>query len=175
MHPVETYLKTLGEIHSTGGGSKEESYYGALENLLNEVGSKLKPKVRAVSQLKNTGAGEPDFGLYTANQFQRAKDAQPMEGILPERGVVEVKGWDDDSFATSKSPQVTKYWQKYGLVLVTNYRDFVLVGKGPDGKPARLELYQIATNASTFAKLFAHPHKAARENGNGLLNSLPSI
>ena len=27
------------------------------------------------------GAGEPDFGLYTANQFQRANDAASMTGL----------------------------------------------------------------------------------------------
>jgi hypothetical protein len=68
--PVEQYLKDLSEIHRTGGGVAEESYYGPLENLLNEIGRKLKPRVRCVGQLKNIGAGEPDFGLYTANQFQ---------------------------------------------------------------------------------------------------------
>jgi hypothetical protein len=50
MHPVETYLKDLSEIRRTGGGVAEESYYGALENLLNEVGRKLKPRVRCVAR-----------------------------------------------------------------------------------------------------------------------------
>ena len=112
MHPVETYLKDLHEIYRTGGGTKELSYYGPLENLLNEVGKKLKPRVRCVPQLANVGAGEPDFGLYTANQFQRAKDTEPLPGQLPERGVVEVKGWKDDSFVTARSSQVTRYWKK---------------------------------------------------------------
>lgn len=86
---VEKYLKDLGEIWRTGGGVAEESYYGPLANLLNEIGKRLKPRVRCVAQLKNTGAGEPDFGLYTANQFQRANDARPMEGQKPERGAIE--------------------------------------------------------------------------------------
>jgi len=81
VHPVERYLKDLSEIHRTGGGVAEESYYGPLENLLNDIGRKLKPRVRCVSQLKNTGAGEPDFGLYTTNQFQRANDAASMTGL----------------------------------------------------------------------------------------------
>jgi hypothetical protein len=38
MHPVETFLKDIHEIRSTGAGVPEESYYGALESLLNEVG-----------------------------------------------------------------------------------------------------------------------------------------
>lgn len=71
VHPVETYLKELREIQSTGGGAPEISYYGALEARLNEVGRKLKPRVRCVHNLANTGAGFPDYGLYTANQIQR--------------------------------------------------------------------------------------------------------
>jgi len=119
-HPVETYLKDLGEIYRTGGGVAEESYYGALETLLNEIGKKFKPRVRCVAQLKNIGAGELDFGLYTANQFQRANDAHPMVGQKPEHGVIECKPWDDDSFARTESTQVSNYWKKCGLLLVTD-------------------------------------------------------
>jgi len=41
LSPVEQYLKDLGEIRRTGGGVAEESYYGPLENLLNEIGRSL--------------------------------------------------------------------------------------------------------------------------------------
>ncbi|MBU1320319.1 MAG: DNA methyltransferase, partial [candidate division Zixibacteria bacterium] len=119
MHPVESYLSEIKEIRQTGGGTNEESYYGPLENLLNDIGRKLKPKVRCVSQLTNVGAGEPDFGLYTSDQFQRSKDDLPVKGLPPERGVIEVKGWSDDSFTTATTEQVSKYWKKYGNVLVT--------------------------------------------------------
>ena len=91
MHPLEAYLTELREIRSTGGAGPEKSYYGALENLLNEVGRTLKPRVRCVSQVVDTGAGSPDFGLYTADQFQKSKDAEPLPDQLPERGVIEVK------------------------------------------------------------------------------------
>lgn len=35
------------------------------------AGAGLKPKVRAVMQLKNLGAGNPDGGLFTQDQFDR--------------------------------------------------------------------------------------------------------
>ena len=143
--------------------------------MLNEVGSKLKPKVRAVSTLANTGAGSPDFGLYTANQFQRAKDNDPIEGVTPERGVVEVKGWADDSFLTAKKEQVSKYWKHYGLVLVTNYRDFVIVGRDDNGKPALLETFRMAESEKAFRDLLAHPRKAAQEGGERLLEFLRRV
>jgi hypothetical protein len=133
MHPLETYLKELSEIRSTGGAVPEESYYGALENLLNELGKKLKPKVRCLRQVADTGAGHPDFGLYTADQFQRSRDSQPIPGVLPERGVIEVKGLKDDTWLTAECQQVTRYWGHYNQVLVTNYCGFLLIGRDQDG------------------------------------------
>lgn len=172
MHPVEDYLKSLNEIHGTRGGTKEQSYYGPFETLMNEVGRTLKPKVRAVSQLRDIGAGVPDFGLYTANQYQRSGDTPEVDKIPPERGVVEVKAWDDDSFATSEKAQVSKYWERYGLVLVTNYRDFVLVGRDHDGKPVRLDTYRMAKDEAAFLAQMAHPRKTAAEQGERLLDFL---
>jgi len=162
---VQKYLTDIGEIYRTGGGVAEESYYGALEALLNEAGKALKPRVRCVGQLKDTGAGTPDFGFFTANQFQSSKDSRPIEGQNPERGVIECKPWKDDSFARTDSSQVSKYWDKYGLVLVTNFRDFVLVGRSEDGKPVRLESYRMAESESKFCEILEHPQKAAKEQG----------
>jgi hypothetical protein len=175
MHPVEHYLATLSAIRRTGAATPETSYYSALETLLNEVGAKLKPKVRAISQLANTGAGSPDFGLYTASQFQRSKDDQPAKGQHPERGVIEVKGWNDDSFVTADTAQVSKYWQHYGLVLVTNYRDFVLVGRDEAGRPQRLETYRMSESETAFHGLLAHPRKAADDQGERMLEFLRRV
>lgn len=175
MHVLEAYLEGICKIYATGGATRETSYYGVFESLLNEVGSKLKPKVRAVPQIINTGAGQPDFGLYAANQFQHARDDRPIQGALPERGVIEVKGWADDSFLTAKKEQVSKYSEKYGLVLVTNYRDFVLVGRDGNGKPVRLETYRMADSEEAFRALLAHPRKAADEQGDRLLDFLRRV
>jgi len=49
---VEKYLKGLGEIYRRGGGVGEESYYGTLESLLNEIGRKLEPKPRPKTRPK---------------------------------------------------------------------------------------------------------------------------
>jgi hypothetical protein len=53
MTPLEAYLRELRDIRSTGAGVDEESYYHPLATLLNEVGKKLKPKVKCVPQLEN--------------------------------------------------------------------------------------------------------------------------
>ncbi len=176
MDPVEKYLENISEIHRTGSNTAELSFYSALETLLNEVGSKLKPRVRAVSQIANTGAGSPDFGFFTASQFQNVKDDNPVQGAPPERGVVEVKGWKDDSFLTAQTEQVSKYWKHYSLVLVTNYRDFTLIGRDESNdQPRCLETYRLAESESDFLTLLSQPRKAAKENGGRLLDFLQRV
>ncbi len=70
MHPLETYLSALYDAR-LGGGVAETSGYAALANLLNEVGGGLKPKTRCILHPHNQGAGIPDGGLYTVDQFER--------------------------------------------------------------------------------------------------------
>jgi hypothetical protein len=46
MNLLETYLKELSEIRSSGAAVKETSYYGPMAALLNEIGRTLKLKVK---------------------------------------------------------------------------------------------------------------------------------
>jgi hypothetical protein len=120
MTALETYLRELRDIRSTGAGVEETSYYTPLANLFNEIGKSLKPRVRCVINLQNRGAGLPDGGLFTPDQFQR-REGEPVPGQTPSRGVIEVKGTKDDAWVTADGEQVSRYWGKYGQVLVTNY------------------------------------------------------
>jgi hypothetical protein len=146
---VTRYLARLAEIRSTGGATNETSYYAALERLLNDIGASLRPHVICNGQLRNQGAGHPDFGLYGRQQCSRG---QPREGQgeIPERGVIEVKGLNDNSWQTANSRQVTSYFDRYRLVLVTNYRDFRLIGEDPSGRPAQREFFSLAPDANAF-------------------------
>ena len=162
---VETYFADLWRVRASGGATGERSSYGPLEKLLNAVGNTLKPKVFCVGELADQGAGHPDFGLYAAKQVQRG---QPKQGQTPERGVVEVKVVDDDAFLTAAGAQVNRYWRRYRLVLVTNTRDFVLVGEDANGKPARLETFRPAESAEEFARGLETPRDFARKVGAGL-------
>src|SRR5438093_13481051 len=101
MNAVETYLRELREIRSTGAGVKETSFYPPLANLLNEIGKSLKPRVRCIINLQNRGAGLPDGGLFTPDQFQRHA-SEPLPGQLPSRGVIEAKGTSDDAWVTAE-------------------------------------------------------------------------
>ncbi|HEX9990525.1 MAG TPA: type ISP restriction/modification enzyme [Chloroflexia bacterium] len=155
MGALETYLYDLYYIRSSGAGVKETSYYGALEKLLNTTGQALKPKVRCVINIRNRGAGIPDGGLFTWDQFQKGAPAEWLPGQLPARGAIEVKGTDADVRQIANDAQVRKYLGKYGQVLVTNLWDFLLVGQGADGEPVHLERYRLAESESAFWKSVA--------------------
>ena len=162
---VEAYFTDLGRVRASGGATGERSSYGPLANLLNAVGASLKPKVFCVGELADQGAGHPDFGLYAAKQVQKGR---PREGQTPGRGVVEVKAVGDDAWLTAAGNQVSRYQGRYRLVLVTNARDFVLVGEDAAGRPARLETFRLADSAETFARLLEKPRAYARDVGAGL-------
>ena len=162
---VETYFTDLRLVRGSGGATDERSLYVPLANLLNAVGGALRPKVFCVQDLANQGAGHPDFGLYTTRQVQRGK---PKSGQKPERGVIEVKPVEEDAWLTAASEQVAGYWQGYRKVLVTNARDFVLVGKDDHGQPVRLESFRLADSVEDFSRKMEKPRAFANEVGAGL-------
>ena len=193
---VESYFADLRRVRASGGATGERSSYTPLANLLNAVGATLKPKVFCVGELADQGAGHPDFGLYTAKQVQRGRG--PREGQTPERGAVEVKAagggvstgggatsGDDastgggtslgagasfgrDAWLSAAGEQVSRYWKRYRLVLVTNTCDFVLVGEDAAGRAAKLETFRLADSADDFHRKLETPRAFAREVGAGL-------
>jgi len=112
---LQEYLESLRETHARKR-TPELSYRAALENLFNAVGELIDPQVHATAELANTGSGHPDFGLFEVKSGNA-------------RAVVEVKSPDEDVTDTADTPQVAKYCKQYGLVLITNYRDFLLVAR----------------------------------------------
>ena len=166
---VEEYLAELRRIRATGGGTGELSYYPPLNNLLNAVGGSQRPRVYCVSQLAQQGAGHPDFGLYVARQVSKG---QPKQGQTPEAGVVEVKPASDDAWLTADSAQVSGYWERYRLVLVTNTRDFVLLGEDSQGQPAKLETFRLADSAADFEAKLQHPRAFTNSVGPALAEYL---
>ena len=162
---VEAYFAGLQLIRASGGATDERSLYVPLANLLNAVGGTLRPKVFCVQEMADQGAGHPDFGLYTTQQVQKGK---PKSGQKPERGVIEVKPVADDAGETADSQQVANYWQGYRQVLVTNAREFILVGEDAAGNPAQLESFTLAQSPAEFDAKLAHPRAYANEVGPGL-------
>ena len=166
---VEDYFDEVRRIKASGAGTAESSYYTPLNNLLNAVGGSLKPKVFCIGQLAQQGADHPDFGLFAAKQVSKG---QPKQGQLPEGGVVEVKSASDDAWLTADSSQVSKYWELYRLVLVTNTRDFVLLGEDAHGHPVKLETFRLAGSAAEFDKALQHPKAFSNKTGLALAEYL---
>ena len=165
-NPVETYLEAVCAIRSSGAAVKETSGYGALATLFDAIGHTLKPKVRCFINMKNSGAGLPDGGLFTADQLKNTDEDAPLHGIpQPSRGVIEVKATDADVDDVADMPQVRDYVRHYGQVLVTNYRSFLLLKRGEHGNPVRLESFQLAPDEKSFWVMAAQPRKAAAELG----------
>jgi len=173
--PVETYIRDLRDIRRSGAAVPETSYYGALAALLNDIGKTLKPKVRCIINPQNRGAGIPDGGLFTSDQFQKASADEPLRGQKPARGVIEVKPTGEDAWVIADGDQVTRYWRKYRQVLVTNYRDFLLVGQDPGGQSVKLESYRLAENETGFWGAAARPRKLANEHGERLTDFLKRV
>lgn len=149
MTALEDYLRSLSEDHRTGEAVAETAGYGALQNLLNAAGEALSPRVRTVINTRNRGAGLPDGGLFTSDQFERRESA-PIPGQIPERGAVEVKGPNDEVREIAESEQVARYLKLYGQVLVTNYREFLLVEWDPTGQAAEVDFYSLADSPEKF-------------------------
>ena len=178
MHPVESYLSEMGTIRATRAGTGETSYYPALATLLNEIGKTLAPKVSCVIQLQNRGAGLPDGGLFTADQCRhrsRAGDGDLFSAQTPSRGVIEAKSPRAALPDIVGSEQVERYWKRYGMVLVTNFRAFALVGKDSDGRPRELETFELAPDEAGFWALAAHPRRTADEQGGQMLEYLKRV
>src|SRR5579863_5576554 len=109
-HALEDYLRELRDIRRTGSAVPETSYYAALAALLDAAGATLKPKVRCIVNPSH-GAGIPDIGLFTPDQFQKAAAEEPLPGTKPARGVVEAKPAGGDVLLTAVGAQVSKYWK----------------------------------------------------------------
>ena len=162
---AEEYFTGLRRIRASGGATGERSSYAPLAALLDAAGATLKPRVFCVGELADQGAGHPDFGLYTARQVQRGR---PRPGQAPERGVVEVKPADDDPQAPAVREQAARYWARYRLVLVTNLREFTLIGPGPDGAETTLEAFRLAASGAEFDRRLQRPRAFARDSGAAL-------
>jgi len=166
--PLLRYLEALQAVRRTQKATPETSFYGALQNLLTEIGEDFDPELFASPQLKNDGSGAPDFGIFDNHS-------------TTPRLVVEVKPTKDDIYDTASGKQVSKYWGRYGFVLVTNFREFLLVARVQEGVGAearwsepRVELrYRISPTSEAFWR--STPAALAKEHEQGLTDFLEGV
>ncbi len=169
MHPLETYLRELRMLHASGAATKETSYYPALKALIDSVGALLAPPVRCIVNPASVGSGIPDVALYTSDQVQQSGTGRPRAAALPARGVMEVKGTGDDVLKIAGSDQVRGYLERYRQVLITNYRDFLLMGFDDHGRPVKLERFPLATSEAAFWSAVEHPQTFVAAQGGALV------
>ena len=164
---VEAFFAELRRIRQSGVATDERSTYFPLATLLTAVGATLKPKVFCVVEPIDQGAGHPDLYLYVEKQLQRGQPHRGQEQT-PERGVVEVKAPGEDTREQTVRDQVSRYWQRYHLVLVTNLCKFELVGQDAAGKEVRLESFQLADSEESLGRALQTPRAFATRIGAGL-------
>ena len=149
MHPLAAYLADCRARRGTGAVTPETSLYAPLETLIAAAGDGLKPRVRCFMSLKNQGGNMPDGGLFTPDQIAKGTDEPPV-GQAPSRGVIECKKPKDDLLALADSEQVSRYWDMSNQVLVTNYREFLLVGRDEAGNRVRYEHFKLVESEKAF-------------------------
>lgn len=153
------YLGEIARVHATGAGTQETSYYGALQGAMNRVGEGLTPRVFCLPQMSGA-AGFPDFGLFTLTQMGRGGvPAHWPDGPIPERGVVEADDIPASLAVKRGSQQVKNYLAAYGLVLITNYREFELLERGRAGRPTVAESFSFEKDAPAFFAWAAAPRR----------------
>ena len=123
--------------------------------------------------MKDQGAGMPDGGLFTPDQFIRGEDAiKPGELAGPSRGVVECKPPAANVLKVKDTKQVSDYWDRYNQVLMTNYREFLLIGRDDYGVPVKHEYYLLAATEEGFWQMCANPATAVAEHADRLIDFL---
>ena len=152
-YSVVKYIADLRAIRSTGSATAETSFYPPLDRLFNAIGQTLKPAVLFSTQLRNSGAGLPDGGFFPQPKRQR-RSAEPELLQNPERGVVEIKPADYNLDTLAADAQTIRYLRQYGLVLITNLRQFRLLGLSSTETVGVLESYTLAvTDADLWSAL----------------------
>lgn len=116
MEILKPYLQRLCEMESHGD-AREESYYSAVEELLDEY-AKLTDKkdVQVTTLPKKTEAGNPDFRIWDGKQH-----------IV---GYIEAKAPSIDLDSIQKSEQIKRYLDTFPNLLLTNFLEFRLFRDG---------------------------------------------
>ncbi|MFH1007245.1 MAG: N-6 DNA methylase, partial [Candidatus Latescibacterota bacterium] len=114
---LKSYLKRIAEI-AHQGDAREESYYSALETLLNEYAESAgRGNIHVTTLPKKTEAGNPDFRIWDGTQhivgYMEAK-APTVEFLDP----------------VETSEQLKRYLHTFPNVILTNFFEFRLYRNG---------------------------------------------
>jgi len=135
---ITSYLKNILEI-SNRGDAREESYYAALQSLLNEFASQSSYKhVKITTLPKKTEAGNPDFRIWDGTQH--------IIGYIEAKAPTVI-----DLNPIEESRQLARYRQTFPNLMLTNFFEFRLYRNGVLIDKARI------TNPIIFHKLQTIP------------------
>lgn len=121
---------------------------------------------------RNRGAGVPDGGLFVSSRAVESAGHEAMVARVPERGAVEVKGPAKDVRRIARTQQVRHYLKRYGKVLVTTYREFLVVNLGEDGEPVLGEAFTLAGHEDSFWALASVSNQVAATQESEFTNYL---
>ena len=149
MDELDEFLREMRRIRSSGAAKDEVSYYPAIERAFTIAGGKLSPKVVCIQHPKGKDGGHPDFGFF---EVKKGSPIGWATSPVPERGVAEAKPLTDDLDGLAASAQVAGYLETFGLVLITNFRQFRLLDRQA-GQTVIREECSLAANENSFWSL----------------------
>jgi len=83
MTHLGNFLSGCTAVRRSAGGTRETSYYTAINNLLDNVGAQLKPKVRCVMQLKNLVSPPVTPTPWCSHRASTKRNASAKGGVGP--------------------------------------------------------------------------------------------
>ena len=143
--------------------SPERTICTQMENLLKGIGKTISRNFDCISQ----GTDHDERGNLLYPDFVLVDKKHP-DAESPKYGVIEAKEPDEDisdPFGGRHAKQMLKYFYKYNLLTVTNFREFRLYGPNESGKPECLEVLTIADSKKAFQEIAKNPKKAAEDHG----------
>lgn len=123
LESIETYQKELREIYSAGNYS-EHSFRTPLENLLNALKIKNIKLIQESVDKDEKGILRPDFKVY---KLIDPKDRLSYNALV---GFIECKKIDAVLKKELESEQLKRYLKICHNILLTNYREFILLSYG---------------------------------------------
>ncbi|MFL6465293.1 MAG: N-6 DNA methylase, partial [Bryobacteraceae bacterium] len=89
--------------------------------------------------------------------------------------MIEAKSAAGNVNAVANSKQVARYWHSYRQVLVTTYREFLLVTANSAGEQTTAESFSLAGTEAEFWQAVHQPQALAKEKGEQLVEYLKRV
>ena len=120
---------------------------------------------------KGSGHSAPATAVATADGLALGL----LGGQKPARGAIEVKAPDANIDAIAASAQVQGYLAAYRQVLVTNLREFLLLGLDERGQSVTLERCCLAATETEFWAAAGQPRTTEQQQGERFLEFLKRV